>query len=146
MNETILNNINESVNINDYLFILGDFSFLSVKQSIEQLKRINCKNIIFTQGNHDQQRFINGIKNIEGKNITSYFINNEPTFMVDKTTVHFNHIPLEQIPRYNHINLHGHIHTEDKYSITNKGYYDVGVDNNEFKPISIHKIREINNF
>lgn len=44
------------------------------------------------------------------------------------------------------LHLHGHIHTEGHYSIINKGYYDVGVDNNEFKPISMRKIREINNF
>ena len=145
MNETIIHNINTEVSKNDFLFILGDFCFLSVKKAIDLFKKINCNNITFTQGNHDQKRFVERIVSESGKNINSFYINEEPTFLVDNNIIHFNHIPLDKISQGD-INLHGHIHTEGHYSIINKGYYDVGVDNNEFKPISMRKIREINNF
>lgn len=146
MNETIIHNINTEVSKNDFLFILGDFCFLSVKQSIKQLKRIRCNNIVFTQGNHDQRSLINRIREETDKKIVTHYINERPTMNVGGTTLLYNHIPVPDIPKIDYINLHGHIHTEGHYSIINKGYYDVGVDNNEFKPISMRKIREINNF
>ena len=145
MSEIILDNINKEVNKDDFLFILGDFCFLSVKQNIKQLKRIRCNNIVFTQGNHDQRRFISRIREETDKKIVTHYINERP-MNIGGTTLLYNHIPVPDISKIDYINLHGHIHTEGLYSITKEGYYDVGVDNNEFKPVSMSKIREINNF
>lgn len=54
MNETILNSINDVVEENDELWILGDFAF-GDKTMIPTLRHnIKCKNVHLIYGNHDQ--------------------------------------------------------------------------------------------
>jgi calcineurin-like phosphoesterase family protein len=54
MNETIINNINEKVGKDDILYFLGDWSFGNIANIWNFRKRIYCRNIEFTIGNHDQ--------------------------------------------------------------------------------------------
>lgn len=51
MDETLLHNINKSVEYNDVLFILGDFAF---NRPDYYRNRINCQNVYCTPGNHDK--------------------------------------------------------------------------------------------
>jgi calcineurin-like phosphoesterase family protein len=61
MNNTLVNNINQSVGVDDILFCLGDWSFGSYKtgENISNIKefreQINCKQIHLIFGNHDQE-------------------------------------------------------------------------------------------
>lgn len=145
MNFKLIENINNTVDYDDTLYILGDFSFTTVARSLEIIKTINCNNIIFTQGNHDQARFVNKLLSLN-KNITAYFINERPCFELDDTRVHFNHTPSLESDIDTNIYLHGHIHTEGTETINKQNHYDVGVDNNSFRPISLQKLRNLLNF
>ena len=61
MNETIIKKFNERVKEDDLVFFLGDFCFKSgtgrgegePNKADVYRKQLNCKNIIFVQGNHD---------------------------------------------------------------------------------------------
>ena len=54
MSEEILNNLNNSVDGNDTLYILGDLDFSNDMDMVyEWLSRVICKNIHFLNGNHD---------------------------------------------------------------------------------------------
>lgn len=53
MNDAVINSINDNVDKDDTLYILGDFAF-GVKSEIPRHRlRINCENIHFIYGNHD---------------------------------------------------------------------------------------------
>ncbi|HSE99774.1 MAG TPA: metallophosphoesterase [Nitrososphaeraceae archaeon] len=58
---TLVNNINQTVGENDILFCLGDWSFGSYKtgENVSNIRnfreQINCKNIHLIFGNHDQE-------------------------------------------------------------------------------------------
>lgn len=142
MNVTILNNINNTVMTNDQLYILGDFCFGSVKICLEYLDKIKCRNITFVQGNHDNRRFINKLSK---NNIDTYTLKHKLELPLENKTLLCTHFPEKTIPE-NYINLHGHIHTEGNHNIITNNFYDVGVDNNNFKPISLEQIKNIMKF
>ena len=50
----IIENINKIVTPQDNLYLLGDISWGTVGETIELLKRINCKGIFACKGNHDR--------------------------------------------------------------------------------------------
>lgn len=50
----IIENINKVVTPQDNLYFLGDISWGNIEQTIEMLKRINCKNLFACKGNHDR--------------------------------------------------------------------------------------------
>lgn len=54
MDQTIINNLNDCVQHNDTLYFLGDFAFGDKRKIPELRARINCSNIYFAKGNHDQ--------------------------------------------------------------------------------------------
>lgn len=52
MNAAIINSINERVNHDDHLFIIGDFSLGKASEIPKHRERINCQNIHLILGNH----------------------------------------------------------------------------------------------
>jgi len=54
MDQVILDRINETVDIDDTLYILGDFCFKG-KKPIEYRSRIVCQNVHLNYGNHDRR-------------------------------------------------------------------------------------------
>jgi calcineurin-like phosphoesterase family protein len=61
MNDYLINKINECVRKDDILWHLGDFCFCPKSRDPEQeaqkiFKKINCKNIYFLWGNHDNKK------------------------------------------------------------------------------------------
>jgi calcineurin-like phosphoesterase family protein len=52
-NETLINNINNTVKKEDIIYMLGDVAFGGKQNLFEFLSRINCKNIHMCLGNHD---------------------------------------------------------------------------------------------
>ena len=55
MDQVILDRINETVGVDDTLYILGDFTFRG-KDPIEYRERIICKDIHVLIGNHDREK------------------------------------------------------------------------------------------
>ena len=62
MNTTIIKNFNSRVKEDDLCFYLGDFIFKSgtnrgegePEKAIKFRQQLNCKNIVFIEGNHDK--------------------------------------------------------------------------------------------
>ena len=158
MNTLLIRNINETVGKDDELWILGDFSFKINREEVRELRnKIRCKRVHLVTGNHDKDytqdhifqsvQHYKELKTVYGKFVLFHYP------IVEWNTAH-----------YGTVHLHGHIHSTGAYNESNLqskfkdrfpwGHtakndelnlrvYDVGVDANDYKPISIEKIAEL---
>jgi calcineurin-like phosphoesterase family protein len=144
MNETLIRNWNSCINNNDEIYILGDFLFKGSGIEAESIiNRLNGKKYLI-KGNHD--------KFIEDKN----FNENNFEWIKDYYVLHYQkmkfilfHYPIFEWDGYygNAVHLYGHVHNsgnnrkeQEKFKILGKRAINVGVDVNNFYPISIEKI------
>lgn len=146
MNETIISNWNRMVGPEDIVFHLGDFCLGGSAEWINILNRLNGK-IYLISGNHD-------IKNLR-QNYTKYFeqIAMQMYIEVDKQKIYLNHCPfLCYDGSYDDTwQLFGHVHTRrnntgkdaSRLSMLLPTQYDVGVDNNDFTPVSFAQVKAI---
>ena len=146
MNEELINNWNKIVPPDGIVFHLGDFCFAGSDKIKELTKKLNGK-IILIKGNHDH--ISRGMEN--SFEYTSY----EMTIEIDKHRVYLNHYPfLTFAGAYNQkpvIQLFGHVHSGLRTGGCDKGrlkylfpsQYDVGVDNNNYRPVSWNEIKLI---
>ena len=136
MNETLIRNINSVVTDSDTLYIIGDLSNrITVEEANEYIGRIRGHKILI-RGNHDDEydpelfAEITDYKEFEygGKD---YILMHYPLKCWNKM-------------RFGSVQVHGHIHSTPKYNEHNhrigRLQYDVGVDANEFRPVSIDEI------
>lgn len=144
MNETLINNWNATVKETDTIFILGDFAFAQdsvIRKIINRLAGIK----IFIRGNHDkslpEDKFITVVDILK---LTICENSSYKNFILT-------HVPLLTWAHRNTgtINLFGHVHFRDDYnggidndilSKLNPLQYDVGVDLNNFTPISFKEV------
>ena len=136
MNRTIINNFNSMVRNNDTVYILGDISHrLKVEKANDLIAELKGRYILIV-GNHDKkydERLFEGIYDF--KTVSLY----EKYFALM-------HYPMLSWPKSFHgsYQLHGHIHARSDYNIQNKmdgiRRYDVGVDANDFHPVSVEQI------
>jgi calcineurin-like phosphoesterase family protein len=143
MDDTLIKNWNSIVTSEDEVYLLGDFAFTGVNKLEEILNTLNGK-IYFIWGNHDNKKHILRLKNrfewIKDYHTMWYFH--------DDVKYHFVlfHYPITSWDRMYHgsIHLHGHQHIVDQIDRELK-IYDVGVDGNGFKPVSIVDIINLMN-
>lgn len=140
MNQNLINNWNRTVNKNDEVYILGDFGFFEDNDEVNLiLSQLNGKKYLI-QGNHD--RFIRD----KNKNYHFEWIKDYYRLKWNKQIFILSHYPMYEWDGFfrGSIMLHGHIHTnnKDKKQLTDKlgKIYDVGVDANDYKPISAEEI------
>ena len=146
MNETLIENWNRVVGQDDIVFHLGDICLGGSHEWTKILNRLNGK-IYLILGNHD-------LKNIR-QGYTSRF---ELTSMqmhieVDKQKIYLNHYPfLCYGGAYRNMwQLFGHVHTSknntgkdaSRLDMLFPTQYDVGVDNNDFTPVSFELVKRI---
>jgi calcineurin-like phosphoesterase family protein len=132
MDETLINNWNNKVSNNDVIYHIGDFCFGNAKNYIEKLNGEKH----FLLGDHD--------KPLHNINKNSAIIHKE---MILKLTIEEVKLILCHwcmrvwpLSHYNSIHLFGHSHG----SLEARGQSrDVGVDNNNFSPLSINDIKII---
>lgn len=135
---------NETVPEDGIVFILGDIGFCSESYLKSILNRLNGK-IYWIIGNHDWRRITPGIIN------RFECITQQMVITVDNKIVYLNHFPFLCYPdsdRHPVYQFFGHVHSGplsgssdiSRLVHLNKRQYDVGVDNNEFKPISFQDI------
>lgn len=142
MNDALIANINEVVGVKDELYHLGDFSFRGTREEAIALRsRIRCKRVHLIHGNHDKDW---SRPEVEGTFIVEPMIK---VLKVDGKKLALSHFPMMDWPGMSHgsYHLHGHIHTVgDAYNQLNKSQniprYDVGVDANDFRPVSLETI------
>lgn len=146
MNQSLIDNWNNVVKENDIVFHLGDFAFDKWKSIINQL---NGK-IYLIVGNHDEIKY-------PGHKIFDLFegVYNQLYIQIDNQWIYLNHYPFlcyggsyKNKPVWT---LSGHTHI-CKIKNTGKDFermnylfptqYDVGVDFNDYTPISFKEVKE----
>lgn len=149
MNEALITNWNSVVGQNDIIFHLGDFAFGGSQLWNNVLNRLNG-HIYLILGNHDMKNLREGyMKKFE-------LVVPQMHIEVGGNSIYLNHYPFlcfggvyRDPPVWQ---LFGHVHS-GPYSTTGKdterlvnlfpSQYDVGVDNNNFTPISYEQIKTI---
>lgn len=150
-NEALIQNWNAVVPEDGIVFHLGDFAFAGTIKWVEILEQLNGK-IYLCLGNHDYKNFKEPVK--------KYFVDVKEQYYIaiGEQYIMLNHCPMLCYGgAYRNVwQLFGHVHTE-KYTPIEKQkgldtprlkylfstQYDVGVDNNDYRPISYNEIREI---
>ena len=153
MNKVLIDNWNKVVSEGDIVFHLGDFAFggFPLWESIRS--RLNGS-IYLIRGNHD---FKQNLQNKERLERMFEKVVSQMQISVESQTIILNHYPfLCYNGSYDNSvwNLHGHVHSGLKCSGKDierliyrfPGQYDVGVDNNNYYPISWKQILNIINY
>lgn len=140
MNERLINNINAKVGLHDELYILGDFSFkLGKAEAVAARRRIPCRKVHLIYGNHDMR--------FDGERVFST-TRDYAKIKTPRGKVVLFHYPIADWDGMYHgsIHLHGHIHSTGEYNRQNlaagRRIWDVGVDANNYEPISLEDIWE----
>lgn len=146
MNEKLIENWNNVVPKDGIVFHLGDFAFGGSQLWKEVLSKLNG-HIYLILGNHDRKNLRDGyMEHFE-------LIVPQMQIEIDNHSVYLNHYPfLCYGGSYRDvIQLFGHVHTS-KSKNTGKDFerlqylmptqYDVGVDFNDFKPISWQEVKQ----
>ncbi len=146
MNETLIANWNKAVGPDDIVFHLGDFCLGDSGKWNRILDRLNGK-IHLILGNHDLRNF--------RKSYADRFesVAMQMNIEVDNQKICLNHYPfLCYDGSYDGVwQLFGHVHTNrnntgndaTRLKMLFPTQYDVGVDNNNFKPVSFAQVKEI---
>lgn len=126
MDQVIFDRINETVGVDDTLYILGDFCFRG-KKPIEYRSRIVCQDVHICLGNHDKR---NDFKdNLQGfssvQEVKEIIYCNQKIFL--------SHYPHRSWPASHKgsYHLYGHVHSKLDYEdkALKRKTLDVGVDN-----------------
>lgn len=136
MDKYLIDAYNARVSKNDTCYILGDICFrVPVEQANEYISKLNGNKILIV-GNHDKkydESLFEYIRDFETVNINGIYI----ALM---------HYPMLEWPRsfQGSLHLHGHIHSKPEYNLKNREQgilrYDVGVDANNYMPVSINEV------
>ena len=145
MNEGLIRRWNETVPPDGTVFHLGDFCFGGAKEWNDIISRLSGK-IYLILGNHDMKQIEQGfMKRFE-------HVTQQMTIRVGGQTIILNHNPfLCYGGAYRNVwQLFGHVHSGP---LSNHGkdltrlqvlfprQYDVGVDNNDFRPVSFAELK-----
>lgn len=146
MNETLIANWNKVGGTNDIVFHLGDFCLGDSTKWNGILDRLNGK-IYLILGNHDLRNF--RASYTERFELVTMQMNIE----IDKQKICLNHYPfLCYDGSYDGVwQLFGHVHTNRdntgndaaRLKMLFPTQYDVGVDGNDFTPVSFAQVRAI---
>lgn len=151
MNKTIIDNWNKVVSPEDVVFCLGDIALGGSGAWNTLIPQLNGK-IHLVLGNHDIRNWRESYKNLFES------VTEQLTVEIDKKTFILTHFPLLCYhgtwgTEMNVWNLHGHVHVcKNKQANTGKDFermkltfptqYDVGVDLNDYTPISFDEVKE----
>jgi calcineurin-like phosphoesterase family protein len=135
MNATLINNFKNLVNRGkDTLYFLGDLSFNAEDFKL-LMEFVFPENTVFIRGNHDRVP-----KEIE----RLYKIYDQKTINIDGQIIILNHFCLRVWDRSHYNSWHLYAHSHGTLPSIGKSH-DVGVDNNNFMPISFEQLKKIMN-
>ena len=153
MDEALIERWNSVVKPDDIVFHLGDFAFATNSRWKEIIQRLNG-HIYLIVGNHDEIRY-------PGHQVFELFegVTTQLALKIDNRHVYLNHYPFlcyggtYRNPEQAVIQLYGHIHSgpncggmdTDRLVNLFPYQYDVGVDNNNYTPVSWQQVQEIIN-
>lgn len=150
MNEDLIKRWNDTVPEDGIVFHLGDFSWGNYKDWEKVRSQLNGS-IILIKGNHDETYMT------EKMNELFDFVTYQMKIEVEGRKVYLNHVPFlcyggtYRDDETKVWQLFGHVHTNNRATIAGKDderlnmlfptQYDVGVDNNDFRPISWAEVK-----
>lgn len=136
MNETMVENWNNRVDVSDTIYILGDFALNASAQMMEGLlAKLHGKKIFIT-GDHDKQIW-------KCKNSFQY-ITPLDKIAIDNTQIILCHYCLRVWAKSHYNSWHCYGHSHGTLPPIGKSH-DVGMDNNNFAPISFDELTLIMN-
>lgn len=147
MNDVMIANWNSVIGKDDTVFHLGDFCLGGAAEWTKILDRLNGK-IYLIMGNHD-------LKNIRQGFISRFeHVAMQIRIEIGKKRIYLCHYPFlcfEGSYKDDVWQLFGHVHTRRSNSGIDAGrlqylyptQYDVGVDNNNFTPVSFGQVKRI---
>lgn len=147
MNEELIRRWNETVPGEGVVFHLGDFAFGGSKEWNDVISRLNGK-IYLILGNHDMKQIKQGFMQ-RFEHVTQ-----QMTIRVGGQSIILNHNPfLAYGGAYRNVwQLFGHVHSGPlsdrgkdlaRLQVLFPRQYDVGVDNNDFRPVSFLQVKTI---
>jgi len=138
MNRVLLQNFNSVVHKDDTVYILGDICHhMKIEDADELIRKMHGKKYLII-GNHDKKydpRLFEDIRDFM-------------KVSVDGCNFALMHYPMLSWPKKSSggYQLHGHIHARMEYNEANRAEgirrYDVGVDANNFFPVSVKQIKD----
>ena len=137
MNETIIKNFNKTVKAGDTCYILGDIMMYDTEETQKCLNRLHG-HIYLVRGNHDNM--------IKDNDLRFGWVKEYFTFRYNKEKFILCHYPFVTWNGSEHgsYDLHGHQHNNLVYNMqqrfTGLRRFDVGVDANNFTPVSVEEI------
>lgn len=150
MNNALIENWNNVVGKDDIVFNLGDFLFGNKNKWKEIISKLNGHHYLIL-GNHDMHRY-------PGDSVMDMFdgVYNQLLITIDDRYVYLNHYPFlcyggALRGKDNAVyQLFGHVHSGPKSTSLDTDrlialfpyQYDVGVDNNNYRPISWNEVKE----
>ena len=146
MNHELVRRWNETVPPDGVVFHLGDFAFASPGEWNDILGRLNGQ-IYLILGNHDFKQIKQGFMR------RFAHVTQQMTIRVGGQSIVLNHNPfLCYAGSYNNVwQLFGHVHSgpashcgldHPRLNMLFPLQYDVGVDNNDFRPVSFKEVKE----
>jgi calcineurin-like phosphoesterase family protein len=131
MDQVMFDTINQTVGLDDTLYILGDFCYKG-KKPLDYRLRINCRDVHIILGNHDKRKdFYPNEITVDMNGFSS--INEVKEIVYCNQKIFLSHYPHRSWPSSHKgsFHLYGHVHgklnEEDKRSA--RKTLDVGVDN-----------------
>lgn len=130
MDEALINNWNAKVKKGDHVYIAGDFSF---DECLTLLGRLNGHKFL-TPGDHDSSAL----------RCSDQFVKIDKILIVreQKQNIVVSHWPFWIWPRSHYGAWHVHGHTHDSQTPNGK-CHNVGVDSNNFAPVSFEELSAI---
>lgn len=146
MNETLIDNWNGTIDKKDIVFHIGDFGMGDAADWNRILDRLNGR-IYLVAGNHDLRALSSGVNTRFEK------VSMQMLIQVGKRKIYLNHYPFLCFSGSEKEcwQLFGHVHSNRRQSTADNSrlnyllstQYDVGVDKNDYAPISYKQIRDI---
>ena len=146
MNETLIDNWNGTIDKKDIVFHIGDFGMGDAADWNRTLDRLNGR-IYLVAGNHDLRALSSGVNTRFEK------VSMQMLIQVGKRKIYLNHYPFLCFSGSEKEcwQLFGHVHSNRRQSTADNSrlnyllstQYDVGVDKNDYAPISYKQIRDI---
>ncbi len=152
MNSRLVNGWNSVVSKNDVVYQLGDFTLKGKKYAEDFFSQLNGRIKVLSNPWHHDSDWITKTNDYISR--SGYKIELLPPMAVLEfpeyggsgfsQAVVLCHYPLAQWDRKHYGSWHLHGHSHGKYIYPENDFaYDVGVDNNNFKPVSIDYIANI---
>lgn len=131
----LIDGINDRVGENDVLWILGDFSLSPLEEAQAYRGRIRCREVNFVRGNHDLPSYDSLFARVIDQGMIKH----------RGQKIWLNHYPMRSWDKAFHgaWHLFGHVHgrlREEDAANPRLLAMDVGVDANDFRPVSFAEV------